>query len=201
MNSSTEQTQTISQQDMPQTSIAFETCSAHRAIATLPGSKRCKTQGDDVFLSDATNRTEASHSQGVLTVPSQNDRPPEANYGVQNVNQNHISRLMRDILVFIDGPKCVERGELVAALYDIGGRRYCGYYVDPCFSKTESRKYNQCYKRAQPAMTRTLKKLEIRGLIRLIHHGRYVKRLSLTPQGKIVSSELIKKQKTERNEP
>lgn len=100
---------------------------------------------------------------------------------------------MRDILVFIDGPKCVERGELVAVLYDIGGRRYCGYYVDPCFSKTESRKYNQCYKRAQPAITRCLKKLEGRGLVNLLRHGRYIKKIKITAEGKMLIEGLVRR--------
>ena len=68
-------------------------------------------------------------------VPSQGDRPLEAIYELQNVNQKHLSRLMRDTLAFIDGSDCVERGELVAAFYDIGSRRYCGCYLDPCHSK------------------------------------------------------------------
>jgi len=120
-------------------------------------------------------------------VPPHSDRLLEANCELQNVNQNHSSRLMRDILAFIDGSECVERGELVAAFYDVGGRRYCGCYLDPCYSKTQNRKFNRCYKRAQPAITRCLKKLEDRGLVKLLRHGRYVKRITLTPQGKTLA--------------
>ena len=173
---------------MPQTSIAFETCSAHRAIATLPGSKRCKTQGDDVFLSDATNRTVAGQSQAgskpdtmVATVP---DKPSEVNSGSQKVNRKRLSRLMSNILAHVDGDDGIERGELVASLYNVE-RRYCGHWTDPCMRPKELREYERRYRRAQPTITRALKKLESRGLVRLIRHQRYVKKVILTAHGRI----------------
>ena len=113
-------------------------------------------------------------------------RPLKSEYNIRKVNQKHISKLMWRILNCLrsaDG--IIERGELVAALYDIGGRRYCGYYVEPCFSKNKSQKYNRCYKRAQAAMSRCLYRLESRGFVRLIRYRKYVKKIELTTEGKI----------------
>ena len=126
-------------------------------------------------------------------VPPQGDRLLEVNCEPQNVNQNHISCLMRNILAFIDGSECVDRGELVAAFYDVGGRRYCGCYLDPCYSKTQNRKYRHCYKRAQPAITRCLKKLEGRGLVKLLRHGRYIKKIKITAEGKMLIEGLVRR--------
>jgi hypothetical protein len=120
--------------------------------------------------------------------------PSEAEYGIRNVNQKHISKLMRDILSCIDSADgIIERGELVANPYDIGGRKYCGFYVDPCFGETKSRKYNRCYRRAQPAMTRALNKLEGRGLVQLVRHGRYIKKIELTAEGKMIVECLVRR--------
>ena len=137
----------------------------------------------------------------LLAVPLQGDRPLEMILKTRNVNQKHLSRLMWDILTYIDGSECVDRGELVAAFYNIGGRKYCGYYVDPCFSKPQNRKYNRCYRRAQPAITRCLKKLESRGLVKLLRHGRYVKRITLTPKGRTLAGKIRNRKdvKTETN--
>ncbi len=126
-------------------------------------------------------------------IPPQSDRLLEANCKPQNVNQNHISCLMRDILAFIDGSECVDRGELVVAHYDVGGRRYCGFYVDPCYTKPQNRKYNRCYKRAQPAITRCSKKLEGRGLVNLLRHGRYIKKIKITAEGKMLIEGLVRR--------
>lgn len=130
---------------------------------------------------------ERRHPGRVQSIAMPEYWPSEAICGHQKVNQKHISKLMRDILSCIDSTDgIIERGELVANLYDIGGRRYCGFYVDPCFGETKSRKYNRCYRRAQPAMTRALNKLEGRGLVQLIRHGRYVKKIELTAEGKMI---------------
>lgn len=136
---------------------------------------------------------EKRYTYRVQIIATPEDWPSEAFCGRQKVNQKHLSKLMRSVLGCIDSADgTIERGELVAAHYDVGGRRYRSFYVDPCFGKTESRRYNRCYKRAQPAISRCLKKLESRGLVRLIRHRKYVKKIELTAEGRMLVESLIK---------
>lgn len=110
------------------------------------------------------------------------DKSPQRKYRSPKVSHKRLSRLMRAVLSHIDIDKGVERGELVECIFGLP-RWYRGYFTDPCVSANEKRKYERHYRRAQPVLTRCLRKLENRGLVRLTRHGRYVKRINLTPQG------------------
>ena len=137
---------------------------------------------------------EKRYTYRVQIIATTEDWPSEAFCGRQKVNQKHLSKLMRSVLGSIDSADgTIERGELVAAHYDVGGRRYCGFYVDPCYTKPQNRKYNRCYKRAQPAITRCLKKLESRGLVNLLRHGRYIKKIKITAEGKMLIEGLVRR--------
>lgn len=118
----------------------------------------------------------------VQNIRAPKEKPPQRRYKSRKVSHKRLSRLMRAVLSYIDIDKGVERGEIVECIFGLQ-RRYCGYFTDPCMSLNEKRKYEHRYRRAQPVLTRCLRKLENRGLVRLIRHGRYVKRISLTPQG------------------
>ena len=112
--------------------------------------------------------------------------PSESKYEGPKVN-NRFSELAKWILLNIgDG---IDRADIVARYFGIE-RLYCGFYVDPCFRPKERRRHNHLYRHSQPRVTMTLKRLERRGLIHLIRHGKYVKRIRLKEKGKAVAKEL-----------
>ena len=167
-------------------------------IGAQPRSNRCQVKCESIISSHPVNRAETGRSKGCTTrkvaatssvgkvqnIATSKDNPTQRKYGGQKVNHKHLSKLMRAILSPIDIDKGVERGELIERIFELP-RRYCNFYTDPCMSPKERRKYERCYRRAQPSITRALKRLEERGLVRLTRHKRYVKRLNLTPQGKL----------------
>jgi hypothetical protein len=100
---------------------------------------------------------------------------------------------MRSILSYIDIDRGVERGELIECIFGLP-RRYCGYFTDPCMTPNEKEKYERCYRRAQPVLSKCLRKLENRGFVRLIRHGRYVKKVDLTQKGRMLKEQVAKSQ-------
>jgi len=122
----------------------------------------------------------------VLNLRQEQDMPSEPKLAKTKVN-NRLSKLARWILCNTgDG---IERGEIVARFYGLR-RLYCNFYVDPCFPPKQRREHNRWSRYAQPRVTMTLKRLEKRGLVQLIRHGKCVKRVCLTEEGKAVAEEL-----------
>ncbi len=113
--------------------------------------------------------------------------PSESKYEGQKVNQNHLSALMKFILLNADTG--TQRGEITEKFYGLE-RRYCGYYSDPCLRGEEKLRYDRRYRRAQPAISKALSKLEKRGLVQLIRLGRYVKEVCLTEKGTLLAQKL-----------
>jgi DNA-binding PadR family transcriptional regulator len=111
----------------------------------------------------------------------------ETNYSSSKVSRNRLSNQMKFILVNTgDG---VARGEIFSRYYGLE-RRYCGYYTDPCLCGKSLQEFEQLYHGKQPVFSKSLKKLEKKGLVKLIKHGRYVKKIQLTPEGHLVAAEL-----------
>jgi len=114
--------------------------------------------------------------------------PPESKYEGQKVSQNHLSSLMKCILLSADGG--TQRGEIAENFYGLE-RRYCGgYYVEACLRGRQKDDYDRRYRRAQPAISKALKRLEERGLVRLVRFGRYVKEVCLTEKGTLWAQKL-----------
>lgn len=105
----------------------------------------------------------------------------------EKVNHKRLSALQRWILVHAVGG--MERGEIAEGYYGLK-RRYRGYYTDPCPSKRQERRHRRRQRRVQPAVTRSLKRLEARGLVKLIRHGQHVKELHATAQGREVAERI-----------
>ena len=106
----------------------------------------------------------------------------------QKVSQKRLSKLMRFILVNTgDG---IERAEIIAKYYNLD-RRYCKFFTDPCFSRQEKRQFDRRFRRAQAAVTKSLDRLEHRGLVELVRRKQYVKDVQLTSAGRIVRQSLI----------
>ena len=154
-------TQQVSQEAAGKVSVtaAVNGNSGHQAAALQPGG--------------------ISHVQNI-GVPK--DKSPQRKHRSPRVSHKRLSRLMRAVLSHIDIDKGIERGELIECIFRLP-RRYRGYFTAPRMSANEKRKYERRYRCAQPVLTRCLRKLENRGLVRLIRHGRYVKRINLTPRG------------------
>ena len=110
--------------------------------------------------------------------------PSELKYEIQKVSQKHLLALMIFILCSTDDK--TERGEIAEGFYGLV-HRYCGHYTDPCLRGKQKSYYELRYRRAQPAILKALRKLEERGLVRLIRRGRYVKEVCLTEEGFIIS--------------
>ena len=113
--------------------------------------------------------------------------------GIQKVNQKHLSGLMKAILAHIDETDGIERGEIVERVFGLE-RRYCRFYTDPCMRPKEKQDFERRYRCVQPVVSRCLRKLENRGLVRLIRHGRYVKKVDLTLQGRMLKEKEAKSQ-------
>ena len=83
----------------------------------------------------------------------------------------------------------VDRAEIVAQYYGLD-RRYCGYYTDPCYSRRKQHQFDVRSRRAQAAVTKSLDRLEERGLVELIRCRQYVKKVRLTQSGELVANTL-----------
>jgi len=113
--------------------------------------------------------------------------PSQSKYENRKVSRNHLSALMRFILLNADGG--IPRGEITERFYDLE-RRYSEYYTDPCLRGKRKSRYENRYRRAQPALSKALRRLEKRGLVRLIRRNKYVKSVHLTEKGKAISKTL-----------
>lgn len=111
----------------------------------------------------------------------------ESKYESPKVNRNRLSMLMRWILEHTGNG--IDRGQIVEGFYGLE-RRYCKWYTDPCFTPKEKWEYERRYRLVQPVVSRTLRRLETRGLVQSTRHGRYAKRIQLTAEGKIIAKEL-----------
>ena len=110
--------------------------------------------------------------------------PSQSKYENRKVSRNHLSALMRFILLNADGG--IQRGEITERFYGLE-RRYLGYFADPCLRGKQKSRYENRYRRAQPSISKALRKLEKRGLIRLIRRDKNVKHVHLTEKGKTMS--------------
>lgn len=157
-----------------------------------PEAPACADCQDDrgATTNGATTSAEHPNVRGPLL---QGDPPadPPSQPGCANrkVNRTHLSSLMKFILANAgDG---IERSELVASFFRLQ-RRYVGWYTDPCLAPRRKREHERRYRRAQPSITRTLKRLESRGLVQLLRHGKVVKEVRLTPEGKAIANALCR---------
>lgn len=116
------------------------------------------------------------------------DMPSQSKYEKQKLSQKHLSSLMKFILLNADGG--IQRGEIAERFYGLE-RRYSGYYTDPCLRGKQKSRYDRQCRRAQPAISKVLRRLEKRGLVRLIRRGRYVKEVCLIERGKAISNVLV----------
>lgn len=133
---------------------------------------------------------DTSHPTGLRDmqdIHQETDRVSEDKCGSQNLNRKWLSPVMRLILVHVRNG--IERGALVERIYGLE-RRYCGYDADSCLRGKEKTDYKRRYRRAQPVLSRSLKRLEQRGLVNLTRHGRYIKGVVLTDKGKALADEL-----------
>ena len=112
--------------------------------------------------------------------------PSQSKYENRKVSRNHLSALMTFILLNADGG--IPRGKITERFYGLD-RRYSGYYADPCLRGKQKSRYENRYRRAQPSISRRLEK---RGLVRLIRRARYVKEVCLTEKGSLLTQILHK---------
>ncbi len=101
---------------------------------------------------------------------------------------NRLSKLGKYILTKAGAG--IDRADLVCGFYGFG-RRYCGFYTDPCMNKTEQAAFNQKFRSAQASTSKALARLEKAGLVELVRpDGKNVKRVRLTEAGKEVIQKL-----------
>lgn len=115
----------------------------------------------------------------------------------QEVNNKRLSDLAKWILVNTgDG---IKRGEIVERYFGIE-RLYCGFYVDACYSIREKRRRQRRCRHVQPQLSMTLKRMEQRGLVQLIRHQQYVKKVCLTTKGDILAQQLKSNEDSNNND-
>jgi hypothetical protein len=111
----------------------------------------------------------------------------ESKCKAQKVANVQLTTLASWVIQHTDG--AIDRGEIAAGFFGLE-RRYCGYFTDPCFSSKKRQEYEKEYRRAQPRITRTLKRLETLGLVHLTRQNSYVKQMRLTNKGKEAAAQL-----------
>ena len=120
-------------------------------------------------------------------IKSMPDLASDNNQQSHKVSHNRLSKLMRFVLLNTgDG---IERAEIIAQYYRLS-RRYCKHYTDPCFSQREQREFDERFRRAQAAVTKSLYRLERRGLVELLRCRQYVKKVRLTSNGESIAHAL-----------
>ena len=113
--------------------------------------------------------------------------PFETKYKNPKLNQNHLSELMKFILVNTgDG---IERGQIIEDLYGLE-RGYCGWWADLCLRRKEKIEYEARYRKAQPVLSKCLNRMEKRDLVRLIRRSRNIKKVLLTAGGKSIAEQM-----------
>ena len=115
--------------------------------------------------------------------------PSGDHLGTIKVSQYRLSGRMRQILLNIGDE--IERGELLSRLYGFE-RNYCGYWNELCVYGKEKRDHLRRYGSAQAAMSRSLLRLQSRGLITTIKggKGKVIKKIVLTETGKRIAQML-----------
>lgn len=109
--------------------------------------------------------------------------------GVQNVAASGLSPLARWILQRAGAGDGIARGQIAEEFFGLA-RFYRGFYVDPCLTRTQRRDRDRANRRVQPAITKTLKRLEAAGLIELVRCNRYAKLIRLTEKGITLARDL-----------
>ena len=114
--------------------------------------------------------------------------PSESQCEDQKVKEpRRLTELARWILQNIgDG---IERGDITEKFFGLE-RRYCGCWIETCMSRRKQREYDREYRKKQPLVSYSLRRLERLGLIRPIRRRRYVKAVQLTDKGMALAQEL-----------
>ena len=124
-----------------------------------------------------------SPSTAIHSTAHTGDRAARRSSRGRNVSRSGLSRLQRHILV--SAVHGVERGEIIAELYGLE-RRYRGHHEEALLNCAEELDFQERYRRAQPAVTRALHRLEQRGLAQLERRGACIKQVRLTDDGRQV---------------
>ncbi len=117
----------------------------------------------------------------------EDQKPSRRKCASRKLSQLRLSGLQERILAHADSG--LERGEIAQGEYELE-RRYRGFYTDPYMSRAGKKSHEVRYRRCQPAITKSLRRLETRGLIKLIRKGPYVKALELTDSGRKLVQEI-----------
>lgn len=129
----------------------------------------------------------ASSRPGGQMVMESRDRPLQGKRGARKVAQIRLSPLARWILQHAGAG--LARSEIAQEFYGLEPF-YSGGYADPCLGPQEKRERQAKCRRAQPAITKALKRLESVGLVELVCRNRYVKAVRLTQRGRLLAEEL-----------
>jgi len=136
----------------------------------------------DAALPDTMGRAgifQSSDDSEVLAPTSPGRVAPEQGQGARKLSR--LSKLQRWILHHAG--EGMERSRIAEGYFGLQ-RRYVGWYTDPYMSRNVKKKYEARYRRRQPAITKSLLRLEDRGLVKLVRHGRCVKAVELTDVGR-----------------
>ena len=128
-------------------------------------------------------QSQFSGGRGLVRVDGRCGNASWLKWESHKVSRTRLSPLMRYVLE--NAGDRIERGKIVEVYAGLK-RRYRGWYAYPCMGRKEAAEYQTRYRRFQPTLTRSLKRLELRGLVRLIRHGKYMKWVELTEQGRAV---------------
>ena len=113
-------------------------------------------------------------------------------YSSEKLSHKRLSKLMQWILLYTgDG---IERGQIIQDLYGLE-RGYNGCWADLCLRGKEKIRYDNKYRKVQPVLSKCLNRMEKRNLVKLIRHGRYVKRIHLTTVGRRISEHMSENEK------
>lgn len=161
--------------------------SARRPIHAPHGCCRSLTQVAPWLASGQSGRHgDATQRSGPLVMECR-DRRFQGHLRGRKVARIRVNPLVRWILQHTGAG--VARSEITEGFYGLEPF-YRGGYADPCLSPREKRERQTKCRRAQPTITKTLKRLEALGLVELVCRNRYVKAVRLTQKGAELAREL-----------
>jgi hypothetical protein len=171
---------------LPKTPVARET--ANRAApACHHGEQKI---GPSVCRGGAVVPSPGSH---VLSAMRSMQHAPQRTPAGQKVNLKLGARQKAILCIVGEG---IERGEIAWRLWALE-RRYHHGNLDIWMSERKRREYERKYRRAQPVICKSLRRLCRLGFVELVKHGAYVKEVRLTLEGTKAVQGLL----AERREP
>ena len=164
---------------------------ARRTTAGRPPPSHDDVQRNEDPSAGGRSGNVSGHNPHVLLAVSSAQRALQPTPTGRKVKRK-LGKRQEEILCIVG--KGIERGAIAAKIWGLE-RRYRHGNLDVWMSKRKRREYERKYRQAQPLITQTLRALEKRGLVELVRHGKCVKEVHLTGEGRRIAQGLMETRK------